>query len=115
MKYSLLFLFFCIIPTYLSNIYAKDTITIKSPLKIPLLLSGNYGELRNNHFHTGLDFKTQGRTGLPIYAADKGYVSRISVSPYGYGLALYIDHPSGITTVYGHLDRFAPYIDKIVK
>lgn len=115
MKYSLLFLFFCIISTYLSNINAKDTITIKSPLKIPLLLSGNYGELRNNHFHTGLDFKTQGRTGLPIYAVDKGYVSRISVSPYGYGLALYIDHPSGITTVYGHLDHFAPYIDKIVK
>lgn len=96
-------------------IITHNPVTIEQPLKIPLLLSGNFGELRNNHFHSGLDFKTQGRTGLPVYCAEDGYVSRISVSPYGYGYALYVDHPSGITTVYGHLSRFAPFIAGIVE
>lgn len=88
---------------------------IDVPVRIPLYLSANFGELRNNHFHTGLDIKTQGVTGKPIFSIDDGYVSRISVSPWGYGLALYIDHPSGITTVYGHLDRFSAAIDSVVK
>ena len=75
------------------------------PLKIPLYLAGNFGELRSNHFHSGIDIKTQGRTGLPVYAAADGSVSRINISPVGFGLALYIDHPNGYTTVYGHLDH----------
>lgn len=86
-----------------------------SPLGIPLVLSANFGELRANHFHSGLDFKTQGRTGYKIYAADEGYVSRIAVSPWGYGKALYIDHPSGYTTVYAHLDAFVGEIADKVK
>ena len=85
------------------------------PMKIPLYLSGNFGELRGSHFHSGLDFKTQGRIGIPVYAMDDGYVSRVMVSPWGFGRAVYIAHASGYTTVYGHLDRFAPFIDKIVK
>ncbi len=80
------------------------------PLNIPLVLSGNFGEIRSNHFHTGLDIKTQGRTGLPVVSIADGEVVRIKVSPYGYGLALYIKHPDGNTSVYGHLDRFAPDI-----
>ncbi|MCH5327877.1 MAG: M23 family metallopeptidase [Coprobacter sp.] len=112
MKYAWILLSFCFLPA----LYGADNrITVDAPLKIPLLLSGNFGELRGNHFHTGLDFKTQGRTGLPVYAADDGYVSRINVSPYGYGQALYIDHPSGITTVYAHLDRYAPFIGQVVR
>lgn len=87
-----------------------EAATFVSPLGVPLLLSANFGELRANHFHSGLDFKTQGRTGLNVYAADDGYVSRIAVSPWGYGKALYIDHPSGYTTVYAHLDDFASFI-----
>lgn len=87
---------------------------IDPPLHRTLYLSGNFGELRNNHFHSGLDIKAQ--SGTPVYAVEDGFVSRISVSPYGYGLAVYIDHPRiGVTTVYGHLDRFAPFIDDIVK
>lgn len=80
------------------------------PVDIPMVLSANFGELRNNHFHAGIDIKTQGRVGKPILAMDEGFVSRISVSPSGYGLALYIDHPGGITTVYGHLMSFSKRI-----
>lgn len=73
------------------------------PVNIPMLLSGNFGELRSNHFHMGIDIKTQGVEGLDILAVEDGYVSRIKISPYGYGKAVYIDHPNGYTTVYGHL------------
>ena len=87
---------------------------IVSPLNIPLFLSGNFGELRNDHFHSGLDFKTQGVTGFPVKAVKAGFISRISVGPYGFGRAVYIDHPDGTTSVYGHLDRFNPKIESIV-
>jgi murein DD-endopeptidase MepM/ murein hydrolase activator NlpD len=86
-----------------------------SPLNIPLLLSGSFGELRSNHFHTGLDFKTQQKEGLPILACAEGYVSRIKISPYGYGKAIYIDHPNGYTTVYGHLQQFTGEIAEYVR
>ncbi|MEC8323720.1 MAG: M23 family metallopeptidase, partial [Bacteroidota bacterium] len=86
-----------------------------SPLKQPLLLSGTFAELRSNHFHSGIDIKTNGKEGLDVYAAAAGYVSRIKVSPYGYGKALYITHPNGYTTVYAHLKKFAPKIETYVK
>ena len=86
-----------------------------APVKIPILLSGNFGELRSNHFHSGIDIKTEGVTGIPVYAAADGFVSRISVSPTGYGNALYIDHPNGTTTVYGHLQNFRKDIAAFVK
>ncbi len=77
-----------------------------SPLDIPLELAGSFGELRNNHFHSGVDFRTQEKEGLNIYAPANGYVSRIKVSAYGFGNALYITHPNGFVTVYGHLQSF---------
>ncbi|RFN58050.1 M23 family metallopeptidase [Marixanthomonas ophiurae] len=86
-----------------------------NPLEIPLILSGSFGELRSNHFHSGLDIKTQQRTGLPVYAPADGYVSRIKVSHYGYGKALYIKHPNGYTTVYAHLQNYAGDIFKYVR
>ncbi len=97
--------------------YGQSTLPdLARPMDIPLMLSGNFGELRNNHFHSGLDFKTQGRTGVPIHAAEDGYVSRVSVSPWGFGRAVYITHPElGLTTVYGHLDSFNEEIDKVVR
>lgn len=83
----------------------------RNPLTISPALSAGFGELRSNHFHSGIDFKTQQVTGKPVVAIADGYVSRISVSPYGYGLALYIDHPAtGHTSVYGHLDSFSDEI-----
>lgn len=85
-----------------------------SPLDIPLLVSGNVGELRGNHFHSGVDFKTQGVTGKTVRAVAPGYVARIAVSPGGYGKALYLNHPDGTTSVYGHVERFTPEIERYV-
>jgi hypothetical protein len=87
----------------------------RSPLEIPLNLSGNFGELRTNHFHSGIDIKTNQMEGLPVVAAAEGFVSRIKVSAVGYGYALYIDHPNGYTTVYGHLKSYSAKIDAYVK
>jgi hypothetical protein len=69
-------------------------------------LTGNMGELRSNHFHGGLDIRTDGREGLPVYASADGYISRIKVTTGGYGNALYITHPNGYITVYGHLKTY---------
>lgn len=85
------------------------------PVKIPILLTGSFAELRANHFHSGIDIRTEGRIGLPVYPAANGYVSRIVVSPAGFGNALYIDHPNGTTSLYGHLSRFNDTISKYVK
>lgn len=81
----------------------------------PLRLAGNFGEMRPNHFHTGIDIKTCGVEGLPVYACADGFISRIYISAGGYGNALYIDHPNGYTTVYGHLMRFNNEIAKFVR
>ncbi|BAO55607.1 hypothetical protein NMS_1598 [Nonlabens marinus S1-08] len=85
------------------------------PLDIELKLSGSFGELRSNHFHSGLDIKTNQRTGANVIAAAAGYVSRIKIEHYGYGKALYITHPNGYTTVYAHLEKFAPRIEEYIK
>ncbi len=77
-------------------------------------LSGNFGELRSNHFHSGFDFKTDETEGFPVFAPCNGYVSRVKVSRSGYGKALYINHPGGITTVYGHLRAFYPSINDTI-
>ncbi len=86
-----------------------------NPLEIPLKLSGTFGELRNNHFHAGIDIKTKGRTGLPVFAAADGYVSRIKVAIWGYGKAIYITHPNGYTSVYAHLSKYEETIQGYVK
>ncbi|MFA5328298.1 MAG: M23 family metallopeptidase [Prolixibacteraceae bacterium] len=86
-----------------------------APVKIPIFLAGNFAELRPNHFHGGIDIKTQGRTGISVYAAAEGYISRIVLSPTGYGRALYINHPNGTTTVYGHLQSFVKPIDDYIR
>ena len=85
------------------------------PFDFPLLLSGNFGELRSNHFHGGLDFKTQGVTGKPLLAIADGYISKVTVTAGGYGNALYITHDNGYTSVHGHLDRFLPEIARLVR
>jgi hypothetical protein len=87
----------------------------QSPLEVPLVISGTFGELRSNHFHAGLDIKTQGVEGLNVLASAGGYVSRIKIQQFGYGKALYITHPNGYQTVYAHLKKFAPEIEAYVK
>ncbi|NLB27243.1 MAG: M23 family metallopeptidase [Bacteroidales bacterium] len=85
-----------------------------NPVKIPILLSGNFGELRSDHFHSGIDIKTKGETGIPVHSVADGFISRISVSPAGFGKALYITHPNGTTTVYGHLEKFTSKVQKYI-
>lgn len=92
-----------------------DSGFFRSPVDFPIELAGNFCELRNNHFHSGIDIRTGGKEGLPVYAAASGFVSRIKVSPFGYGNALYIDHPNGQTTVYAHLQQFDSTIASWVK
>ena len=92
-----------------------DSNYFSNPLDIPMVLSGSFGELRSNHFHSGLDIKTRQKEGIPIYAPADGYVSRIKIAHYGYGKALYIKHPNGYSTVYAHLQKFETSIQDLVK
>lgn len=88
----------------------------RQPLDIsPPALAGSFGELRANHFHSGIDFRTNQKEGYPVYAVADGYISRLRVQNSGFGQALYINHPNGYTSVYGHLQRFSPKIAAIVK
>ena len=86
-----------------------------SPFDFPLLLSGNFGELRANHFHGGVDFKTQGVVGKPIRCIADGYISRVTVTPGGYGQAVYITHDNGYTSVHGHLHKFMTEVEQVVE
>jgi hypothetical protein len=86
--------------------YPRDY--FRDPLDVPISLAANFGELRPNHYHMGLDIRTQHRENLPVYAAADGYVARVSIEPGGFGQAVYINHPNGYTTVYGHLNKFFP-------
>lgn len=79
------------------------------------LSSGVFGELRTNHLHSGLDYRTGSEIGVPIRSVAAGHLARIKTSATGYGLALYIDHPHGYTTVYAHLDRYASPIAEWMK
>jgi hypothetical protein len=101
------------ITSFAQNNYPSDY--FRSPLDIPLRLAGTFGELRNNHFHAGIDIKTNRRTGLPVYATADGYISRIKVAIWGYGKVIYINHSNGFTTVYAHLNKFGNGIQEYVK
>jgi hypothetical protein len=86
-----------------------------SPLEIPVQLSGTFAELRSDHFHSGLDLRTGEKEGMKVFAVASGYVSRIKVSSGGYGKAIYITHPNGYVSVYGHLKQCAGSIGDYVK
>jgi hypothetical protein len=95
------------------NNYPKDDFI--PPVDFEMALSGTFGELRNNHFHSGIDIKTWGVQGKPVYAVADGFVSRIKISPGGFGKAIYIEHPNGYTSVYAHCRNFTDAIDSYVK
>jgi murein DD-endopeptidase MepM/ murein hydrolase activator NlpD len=107
--------FFLLIPIsiFAQSEYPKDY--FRAPLDIPIELSGCFGELRANHFHSGFDIKTQKQEGLKVFAVADGYVSRIKISTYGYGKAIYITHPNGFTSLYGHLSRANGAVEKYIK
>ncbi|TGD56753.1 M23 family metallopeptidase [Flavobacterium humi] len=102
----------CIHSVLAQDKYPKDY--FRSPMDIPLSLAGSFGELRPNHFHSGLDFRTEKREGIPIYASADGFVSRIKIATGGYGKSIYIDHPNGFTTVYAHLQSYSPSLQKMM-
>ena len=104
---------FCIFTSNAQSKYPKDFFS--SPLDIKMAIAGTFGELRKNHFHSGVDIKTKQKINQPIYAAQDGYISRIKVSTYGFGKALYINHLKDFTTVYAHLEKFSPEIQKIAE
>lgn len=110
------FLLFCIL--YCSSLLAQNNFPkeyFSPPLDIPMQLSGNFGELRPNHFHAGFDFKTQQKEGLKVYSVAEGYVSRIKISTFGNGKTIYITHPNGYTSVYAHLQKAVGTIQDFIK
>jgi hypothetical protein len=119
LKTNLTLLFFFIF----FNLSAQDVIQahqypanfFRYPLDLPPTTAGSFGELRANHFHAGLDFKTNQVVGYPIHAVADGYISRLKVQFGGFGNAVYITHTNGYTSVYGHLSRFAPQLAKIIR
>lgn len=112
MRLVLVFIFYCSILSAQIN-YPKDFFS--SPLTIPMQLSGNFGELRPNHFHAGFDFKTLQKEGLEVHAVADGYVSRIKISTFGNGKTVYITHANGYTSVYGHLQKATDSIENFIK
>ena len=107
-----LLLLFCF-TLFAQKDYPKDAFT--PPMDIPIILAGTFGELRSNHFHSGVDIKTQQREGVPVNSIGDGTITRIKVSLWGYGKVLYIAHPNGYTSVYGHLQKFSPSIEAYIK
>ncbi|MEO6963699.1 MAG: M23 family metallopeptidase, partial [Puia sp.] len=87
----------------------------RNPLAIPMSLAANFGELRRNHYHMGLDIRTRHQVNLPVYAAADGYISSIKIEPFGFGQAVYIRHPQGYITLYAHLNAFNPGLASYVK
>src|SRR5437870_326898 len=85
------------------------------PVGAPPGIAANFGELRPDHYHMGLDCKTEKRQNLPVYAAADGYVAKVKIERFGFGRAIYINHPNGLTTVYAHLNNFFPALEKYVK
>ena len=111
----LLIIIIYIIPWIVNSQKTYPKNYFSNPVEIPLILSGNFGESRTNHFHSGIDIKTQSKQGLNIISSANGFVSRIKISHGGFGKALYIDHENGFTTVYGHLKKFNNEIEDYIK
>lgn len=106
--------FFIFLTSY--SLIAQVNLFKNQPLSLEPNLAGSFGELRNHHFHSGVDLRTQGKIGQPVLAVQDGYLKRLVAKPNGFGMALYIAHPSGHTSVYAHLDRFIDtFQDLIIK
>lgn len=118
MKILLRLLFLTLIMTPLANLEAQIAIPVdyfSSPLGIGLVVTGSFSEVRPNHFHSGTDFSVQKKEGLPVFAVADGVISRIKVSPFGFGNALYIDHPNGFTSVYAHMKGYNDTITEYLR
>lgn len=106
---------FALLLTLFFDVRSQKSETFVMPMNIKPEVSGSFAELRTNHFHSGIDLSTVGRIGVPVYSVMDGFVSRIKVSSGGYGKALYIEHPNGMTSVYAHLSAYSARIDSLVR
>ncbi|MDR6489697.1 murein DD-endopeptidase MepM/ murein hydrolase activator NlpD [Chryseobacterium vietnamense] len=113
--FSKLVLIICFINNIITYAQNYPQNYFRNPLNIPMQLAANFGAIRTNHFHMGLDLRTNSQENLPVIATAEGYVSRIKVERYGFGNAVYITHPNGYTTVYAHLNRYFSKLDEYVK
>ncbi len=113
--FSKLVLIICFINNIITYAQNYPQNYFRNPLNIPMQLAANFGAIRTNHFHMGLDLRTNSQENLPVLAVAEGYVSRIKVERYGFGNAVYITHPNGYTTVYAHLNRYFSKLDEYVK
>lgn len=84
------------------------------PVKVKIGLVANFGELRPNHYHMGLDIRTDQKVNVPVYAAAEGYIAKVKIEPFGFGRCIYINHPNGFTTLYAHLNNFNPALEKYI-
>src|SRR3982750_4819689 len=84
------------------------------PVQAKIGLAANFGELRPNHYHMGFDCKTDQKQNMHVVAAADGYIAKVKIEPYGFGRAIYINHPNGFTTLYAHLNNFNPELEKYV-
>jgi hypothetical protein len=112
-KFRSLFLFF--LTLYLRGFGQYNGLGFAYPLDRNLVVTGNYAELRPNHFHAGLDFSTDPKINLPVKSVGDGYISRIKISSGGYGRVLYVTHPNGYVTVYAHQRRYAERINSYAR
>lgn len=100
---------YCLTSAQTIPVYPKGY--FRNPMGIPLELSANFGELRPNHWHMGLDIRSQAKENLPVYAAAQGYIAKIGIRPQSFGRFIIINHPNGLSTLYGHLNNFYPELE----
>lgn len=111
--FLLLNVFNCTAQFFPAKNYPKNYFTY--PVVAAKSLSANFGELRSNHYHMGLDCRTDRVQNKKVLAAAEGYIAKVKVEPWGFGRAIYINHPNGLTTLYAHLNDFYPELENYVK
>jgi len=117
-NYIIRFSFILLLALYHNDIgYSQDSSLLNyvPPLDIPLSISSNFGDIRDNTFHFGVDFRTNEKEGYPVFAVADGYVARLKIEPGGYGIAVYINHSNGITSVYAHLNKICNNLSQFAK
>ena len=107
-----LFHFFCTAQVFTPKNYPKNY--FQWPVGAAVGIVANFGELRPNHYHMGLDCRTDQKENVPVYAAAGGYIAKVKIEPYGFGRCIYINHPNGLTTLYAHLNAFEPALEKYI-
>jgi len=113
-KYFIMLLCIVIVVMVIGFVRDNHTHRMSSPLRSELQLAANFGEIRPDHFHMGLDIRTGGEENQPVYSVEDGYISRVKIEPGGYGKAIFVTHTNGLTSLYAHLNRYAGKIEEYI-